>query len=220
MKGKILECIEKNRIIVALRKVPTEKVEKTVEALFCGGIRMIEVTFDQSDKAGTDKTYESIRKIHKCYGESVLTGAGTVMTIEQLNAAAEAGATYILAPNLNMELVSKSVGMEIPCIPGAFTPSEISAAWEAGAELVKVFPAGNLGPSYLKALSGPMGHIPLLAMGGINKDNLKQYLPLSNLAGVGIGSDIARRDLILKDDFDGLYQLAKAYTSLLEKNEE
>lgn len=217
MRGQILEAVKENKIIVALRRVPADKMEQTAEALYKGGIRMLEVTFDQADEAGAEKTAAAIRAVKNAMGDKLMVGAGTVMNVEQLHAAIAAGAQYMLSPNLNPEVLQEAVKFGIPAIPGALTPSEIAAAWDNGAELVKVFPAGNFGISYVKAISAPMNHIPMLGMGGINEKNLAEYLALPSMAGVGIGSNIARLDLIESGDFQGLTRLAAQYVEIAKK---
>lgn len=214
MEGKILAAVRENKIIVALRKVPSDKMKQTAEALYRGGIRMLEVTFDQADPQGAEKTAGAIRAVREAMGDRMMVGAGTVMSVEQLHAAADAGAQYMLSPNLNMDVLKEAVKLGIPAIPGAMTPSEIAAAWDNGAELVKVFPAGCFGISYVKAISAPMNHIPMLGMGGISEKNIADYLALPAMAGVGIGSNIARLDLIESGDFEGLTRLAERYVEL------
>ena len=215
MTNNILECVKQYRIIVALRGITPDKVVATAKALYEGGIRMLEITFDQASEGALTDTPAAIRAIKKTMGEKLLVGAGTVVTVKQAEAAVAAGAKYLLAPNFDPEVVAAAQRLGVASIPGALTPSEIAAAWRAGATMVKLFPVGNFGPAYVKAITAPLSHIPLLGMGGINKQNMLEYLSLPSLVGVGIGSNLAPVSLIQSGDYIGLTKLAKSYTSLL-----
>lgn len=215
MTNNILECVKQYRIIVALRGITPDKVVATAKALYEGGIRMLEITFDQASEGALTDTPAAIRAIKKTMGEKLLVGAGTVVTVKQAEAAVAAGAKYLLAPNFDPEVVAAAQRLGVASIPGALTPSEIAAAWRAGATLVKLFPIGNFGSAYVKAITAPLSHIPLLGMGGINKQNMLEYLSLPSLVGVGIGSNLAPVSLIQSGDYVGLTKLAKSYTSLL-----
>ena len=215
MTNNILECVKQYRIIVALRGITPDKVVATAKALYEGGIRMLEITFNQAGERALTDTPAAIRAINETMGEKLLVGAGTVVTVKQAEAAVAAGAKYLLAPNFDPEVVAAAQRLGVASIPGALTPSEIAAAWRAGATMVKLFPVGNFGPAYVKAITAPLSHIPLLGMGGINKQNMLEYLSLPSLVGVGIGSNLAPVSLIQSGDYIGLTKLAKSYTSLL-----
>lgn len=210
----ILELVKKYRIVTALRGVPSEKAADVAEALYCGGIRLLEITFDQSSSVKIENTTDAIRKVKARMGDRLSVGAGTVLTVEEAEAAAAAGAEFLLSPNMNETVIRRGKEMGLGMIPGAFTPTEIVDAYTFGADLVKVFPAGNMGASYLKALKSPLSHIPILAMGGVNKENLNQYLAISE--GVGIGANIINLELVQENRFDELTELAKQYTELLK----
>ncbi len=200
--------IEQNRIVAILRKVPLEKAEKTAGALVAGGIRLLEITFDQ--KAETpENTLRSIELAAKRFPE-IAVGAGTVMTTEQARLAKEAGASFILAPNTNVAVIQKAKELGLGAVPGAMTPTEIAAAYEAGADVVKLFPAGDLGIGYLKAVRAPINHIPLIAVGGVDHKNLADFIRAGAI-GAGIGSNIVNNQLIAEDRFDELTKLARLY---------
>ena len=200
--------IEQNRIVAILRKVPLEKAEKTAGALVAGGIRLLEITFDQ--KAETpENTLRSIELAAKRFPE-IAVGAGTVMTTEQARLAKEAGTSFILAPNTNVAVIQKAKELGLGAVPGAMTPTEIAAAYEAGADVVKLFPAGDLGIGYLKAVRAPINHIPLIAVGGVDHKNLADFIRAGAI-GAGIGSNIVNNQLIAEDRFDELTKLARLY---------
>ena len=129
-----------------------------------GGIRLIEITFDQ--RGAPEDTANAIRLVAQNYSGDVCVGAGTVMATAQLAAAIAAGANYIISPNVNLEVIHETKRSGLVSIPGALTPSEIACAHENGADFVKVFPASAMGLEYIKAIRAPVSNIPLLAVGG------------------------------------------------------
>ena len=138
-------------------------------------------------------------------------GAGTVMTAEQVAVAAEAGAEYMISPDTSEAVIKATLAAGAVSIPGALTPTEVAVAYGYGADFVKLFPAGELGLSYIKAIRAPLAHIPMLAVGGVNENNLSAFLD-AGLAGVGVGSNIVDKKLIEKGDFAALTALALRYT--------
>ncbi len=210
--SELLSLVRRHRIIVDLRGIPGEEMTATAKALRDGGVRMLEVTFDQKDPDCLRKTPAAIAAIREVLGEELLVGAGTVLSPEQAEAAVKAGAAYLLAPSYDPQVLSAAQSLGVELIPGVFTPSEAAAAYNAGAALVKLFPGGSLGLSYIKNLAGPLGHIPLLPMGGVDLDNLDEFLAQPNVAGVGIGSAIAKPSLVKAGDFDALRELARQFT--------
>ncbi len=211
----LLEAVKKHRIITAVRGIPEDRMTETARALYNGGIRMLEITFNQSDPDHCSKTAAVIRAVKNQLGDQMMIGAGTVMSTADVKAAYEAGAEYLLSPNLDLAVLRCANELGLPMIPGAMTPSEVAAAYNSGAALVKLFPCDILGLGYIKALRAPVSHIPLLAMGGVNVNNLKDYLSL--VEGVGVGSAIVNKELILKGDYEGLSALSKQFTSQLSE---
>lgn len=145
----------------------------------------------------------------------MLIGAGTVMSRKEVDAAYHAGAAYMLSPNLDLFVLRRAKELGMGAVPGAMTPTEVAEAYREGADMVKLFPCDVLGLGYIRALKAPLSSIPLLAMGGVNAENLKSYLALAE--GVGIGSAICDKSKILSGDFRGLSDLARTYTSQLER---
>ncbi len=218
--SELLSLVRRHHIIVALRGIPGEGMGSAARALYEGGVRMLEVTFDQKDPGCVEKTPAAIAAIREALGDKLLVGAGTVMSPEQARAAVEAGAGYLLSPNYDPAVLSAAHKLGVEMIPGVFTPSEAAAAYQAGAALVKLFPGGALGLGYIKNWAGPLGHIPLLPMGGVDLDNLTDFLSQPNVAGVGVGSAIAKPSLVKAGDFDGLRELAKKFTDKASAFEE
>lgn len=209
----VLEQVRRHRIIAAFRGVAPEYAGDAAQALYEGGIRLLEITFDQKDPERLRSTPALIRDVKERLGDRVSIGAGTVMTAEEALAAEAAGAQFLLAPNVDRDVISTAKEHGLGMVPGALTPTEIAQAYRLGADLVKVFPAGVLGTGYLKSLKGPLGHIPLLPMGGINRGNLKDFLSVSE--GVGIGAELVDRTLIAQQKWDALTALARQYTEQL-----
>lgn len=161
---EIVDMIRKDKIIAIIRGLEKGNLAPVVEALVRGGIRLIEITFDQ--RGAPEDTANAIRLVAQNYSGDVCVGAGTVMTTAQLAAAIAAGANYIISPNVNLEVIHETKRSGLVSIPGALTPSEIACAHENGADFVKVFPASAMGLEYIKAIRAPVSNIPLLAVGG------------------------------------------------------
>ncbi len=197
-----------DRIIAILRGLQEEQVLKTIEALQEGGLHLVEITFDQRREASVTATM--IQKACAEFGDSMCIGAGTVMTEEQLFAARDAGAQFILTPQTDIKIIREAHEMGLVTIPGAFTPTEIAACHAAGADIVKVFPAGTVGPEYIKAVRGPMPHIRLSAVGGVNLENIRDFFD-AGVCSVGIGSNIVDNKAILAGSYRKIAELAAAY---------
>ncbi|MDR2088841.1 MAG: bifunctional 4-hydroxy-2-oxoglutarate aldolase/2-dehydro-3-deoxy-phosphogluconate aldolase [Clostridiales Family XIII bacterium] len=208
----VRSAIEKHKIIAILRRVPGEKILPVVQALYDGGIRLIEVTYDQNSTSCLEDTGRAIAAISERFGDRVGIGAGTVITKAQVENTARNGGRFVISPNTDPSIIKKTVRKGMVSIPGALTPSEIVAAYHCGAAFVKIFPAGEFGVSYIKAVKAPIAHIPLIAVGGINVHNISEYLA-AGYTGVAIGSNIAITDLIMAERYDKLVDLAKEYTS-------
>lgn len=209
-----VERICEHKIVAIARRVPPDKVVPTAQALYEGGIRLMEITFDQADPECLRLTPRMIEALNARFPD-MLVGAGTVMTREQARAAADAGARFALAPNVDEEVIDEALKRGMAAIPGAMTPTEVAYAWKLGAAMVKLFPAGDLGVGYLKALRGPLPHIPLMAVGGVDLTNLPDFFRAGAKA-VGLGSNIVDNKLIAEGRYLELTGLAKAHTNLIQ----
>jgi 2-dehydro-3-deoxyphosphogluconate aldolase/(4S)-4-hydroxy-2-oxoglutarate aldolase len=145
----------------------------------------------------------------------MLIGAGTVLTEKQVELTKNAGGKFIISPDTCPEVIKETKKLGLVSIPGAFTPSEAVIAHKAGADFVKLFPITSMGPKYLKDIKAPLSHIRFLAVGGINADNITEYLSVG-ACGVGIGSDIANKKLIEANDFAAIEENAKCYVKQIE----
>ena len=207
--------LREKKLISIIRGAPTEKITKIADAIYRGGFRFMEITFDQSGKTPHAVTAEQIRIVREAFDGRLHVGAGTVMTEAQLKLAAEAGAEYIISPNVDTAIIRATKAVGLISIPGAFTPSEIAGAYQAGADFVKLFPAGDLGVSYLKAIRAPISHVKLMAVGGVNESNAADFLK-AGAVGLGIGGNLAKKAWIDAGEFDKLTEAAKTMVEIIK----
>jgi len=202
------------KIVVICRNIPLSQIEDTAVALFCGGIRFLEITFNQQESPVL--TGQAIQKVRERLGQEIHVGAGTVFSKEQVDTAISAGAEFLLSPHVDRKLITYTKEKDCISIPGAFTPSEIAESWKAGADIVKLFPAGILGEGYVKTVRAPINQIPLMAVGGIHEGNMTSFME----AGVecfGIGSHITDAGIIRERKYLELEERAKAYIKQINK---
>lgn len=207
--------IEEKRIIAIVRGVESSKCMKVADALYAGGIRLMEITYNQSAPETWSATAEAIGDIAKKYDGRMYAGAGTVTKPELVELTAKAGGRYIISPNTNVDVIRRTKELGLISIPGAMTPSEIMTAHDAGADFVKLFPASDLGISYMKAIRAPISHVKLIATGGISEKNAKEFLA-AGAAGLGVGGSLANRKVIEAGEFEKLTAAAEALTAAID----
>lgn len=210
------EKIEAGGIIAIFRRLYGEELYQTCDALYRGGIRVMEVTFDQSDGEHLEKTAQAIAGLSQRHGD-LTVGAGTVMNEEQVLAAKRAGAAYVVSPNVDVTVIRKARELGLTAMPGAMTPTEVAAAYAAGADLVKLFPAGYLGVDYVRHLHAPLGHIPLVATAGITAENLAAFLSAGCVAA-GISGPLTDRKCIADRDYETLTRRAAELMRICKEN--
>ena len=210
MKQQIIQRVLDKKIVVIVRGVYGEDCLKLAQALCAGGIELMEVTFDQSSAENQQKTVDTIRLINEKLQGKVVMGAGTVTTLEMLDAAYKAGAKFIVSPDMNPEVIAKTAELGMVSMPGAMTPTEILAAYRAGADFVKIFPATSLGAAYVKAVRGPFNHIPLLAVGGVTEKNIAEFMK-AGAVGAGVGGNLVNKEWIAAGEFEKITALAKEF---------
>lgn len=211
-RQQIIETVEKYKIIVILRGLNTQQLLKTVEAMEKGGIRLVEVTFDQSGKISDEETAANIRALTDVFEGRVLVGAGTVMTVEQVELAHKAGAKYIISPDSFKDVIVRTGELGMVSMPGAFTPTEAANAHRWGADFVKLFPNSEVKLSYLKCLTVPLSHIRFLAVGGVNAENIGDYLA-AGACGIGVATSIVNKKLIMEEKYEEITALAALHTA-------
>lgn len=214
--SNIIKEIEKEKLIVIVRGVESEKLLSLTQAMCDGGVRFLEITYDQSGKVSAETTAENIRKLSTAFKGRVHIGAGTVLNEKQVGLTAEAGGEFIISPDINESVVRKTKEYGMVSIPGAFTPTEITTAKRAGADFVKIFPAGAIGAAYIKAIKSPLSGIKLMAVGGIDDKNAKEYFA-AGACGVGIGAYIVDKKLVQKEDWQGIKELAERYVKTIKE---
>jgi 2-dehydro-3-deoxyphosphogluconate aldolase/(4S)-4-hydroxy-2-oxoglutarate aldolase len=200
-------ALEKSRVVAILRRTEARLAVETAEALLKGGISVIEVTLN------TPGALEMLRAMRDAVGDRAVLGAGTVLDIPAADGALAAGAQFIVSPHTDVELVREMSSRGVPCIPGAFSATEVLSAWRAGASVVKLFPAGPVGAGYLKDLRGPLADIPLLPTGGVTLDNAATYID-AGAWGLGLGSALVAPDLVTAGRFDELTSRAAAFAAI------
>ncbi len=188
MKTQVIQKTEAEKIIAIVRGVGPEQCMKVADALYAGGIRLMEVTYDQKTPASFQATADAIAAIAKAYKGRMFVGAGTVTTPELVEMTAKAG---------------------------AMTPTEVMTAHWAGADFVKLFPVGNLGVSYVKALRAPISHVKLMAVGGVNEGNIADFLA-AGICGVGVGGNLANQKWIESGEFDKITETARNMVEIIK----
>ena len=205
----IMEAVRASKIIAIVRGMEETSIARFAQALYEGGISMIEVTFDQAHPDRWGDTARAIERLRGRFDGKVRAGAGTVLTLEQLELAHRAGAEYIVSPDANPAIIRRTRELGMCSFPGVMTPSEAVRAHDCGANAVKVFPASVLGPAYFKALKAPLPHIEMLAVGGVNENNAADFLRAGAI-GLGIGGSLTRRELVERGAFEQITALAAA----------
>ena len=205
---EICRLVRESRIIAIVRGFAPETCLRLAEAYAAGGIGLVEVTFNQKSPETWKDTAAAIAAIRGRFGGAIRVGAGTVLTEEQLSMCEQAGGEYMITPNVNPALIRECVRRGLVAMPGALTPSEAVEAWEAGASFVKIFPAGSLGPGYVKAVRAPLSHIPFLAVGGIGPDNVADFMK-AGCVGAGVGGNLTNKEWIAAGEWDKIAEVAR-----------
>jgi 2-dehydro-3-deoxyphosphogluconate aldolase/(4S)-4-hydroxy-2-oxoglutarate aldolase len=213
-KHILLKAVETHKIIAILRGISKDKLIKTAEALYDGGIRLLEITFSADGSVSDDDTAEGIAMLCKHFEGRMYIGAGTVLKTSQVFKTAEAGGRFIISPNTDKAVIEETVRLGLVSMPGALTPTEVVTAHNYGADFVKLFPVSNMGPDYVKAVKAPLSHVKLLAVGGVDENNMKDYLK-AGVQGFGLGSNLVDKKLVEKEDYEGLTLLAKKFTEAI-----
>ena len=214
----IISELEREKIIVIVRGYTGETLLKLAEAMYAGGVRFMEVTYDHGGTFSMEDTARDISMLVRHFEGRMHIGAGTVLTTDEVEATYKAGGEYIISPNVNTTVIKRTRELGMLSMPGAFTPSEAQTAHESGADFVKLFPVDALGPSYVKAIKAPLCHIKMLAVGGVNEKNLGAYLA-AGASGFGIGSNIVNKKMIAEGNFEGITTLAKTFLASLARAE-
>jgi 2-dehydro-3-deoxyphosphogluconate aldolase / (4S)-4-hydroxy-2-oxoglutarate aldolase len=215
--NNLVDLILEKKIITIVRGTYGEDLKHLAQALYKGGIRFMEVTFDQKDPNCLQKTGDSIRMLNSLFEGEFYAGAGTVLTEQQVRVAHEAGAKYIISPNTNAKVITLTKELGMISIPGAMTPTEILQAHDLGADLVKLFPAATLGLRYVKDILAPISHVNIIATAGITEENFAEFLKLG-LKGAGISGRLTDKKLIASGDWEEFTRRAQAFVAIAQQN--
>ena len=191
-----------------LRGIAPAELDPLFETIARSGLQAVEITMNTHGAAGL------IRSAAKRYGKSLMIGAGTVLNMQDLQLALKSGATFIVSPVVVPSVVRYCARYKIPVFPGALTPQEIHQAWEAGATMVKVFPAGCFGPDYFKEIKGPFSQIELLACSGVTPGNMKDYFE-NGASAIAVGSSVFRKEWIAARKYPFIFRKLQSYLKVL-----
>lgn len=204
-----LSTVINTGIVAVIRSQRSEPLIDVARALLAGGVKAMEITFTVPRAIGV------LEKVADELGDQVLLGAGTVLDAETARAALLAGAQFIVSPSLNLDVIRLCRRYDKLVMPGAFTPTEIVTAWEAGADIVKVFPADTMGPKYLKALAAPLPQIQLMPTGGVDLHNAAEFIQ-SGACALGVGGSLVKKSAIENGDMRQIEMLAQQFVAAVE----
>ncbi len=199
-----LDLILEGGVVAIMRAKSSDQLMDAARAVLAGGVRAIEVTMT------TPGALDVIRQATSQLSGEVLFGVGSVLDAETARAAILAGAQFVVCPTLNIKTIELCKRYSIPVVPGAYTPTEILTAWEAGADMVKVFPASAGGPGYIKAIKGPLPHIRLAAVGGVDLSNTAEFFR-AGVESVGVGGELVSQKLLDVRDFAAITERARGF---------
>jgi 2-dehydro-3-deoxyphosphogluconate aldolase/(4S)-4-hydroxy-2-oxoglutarate aldolase len=209
-RDTILKRVLDGGIVAVVRAESGESLVKVVRALAEGGVTAAEITFTVPD------AIDVIRQVRKEIGDAVVLGAGTVLDTETARVALLAGAEYIVSPTVNVEVIRLCRRYDKAIMPGAFTPTEVLTAWEAGADVVKIFPADLGGPAYLKALRGPLPQVRVMPTGGVDLNTAEGFLK-AGACCLGVGGSLVEPKAVAAGDFARIRDLAGQYAAIVRR---
>ena len=213
------KLMENTRLIAILRGIPSDDLCQVLDILYENGIKLAEITFDNSGLYPAEKTAADIKRAVAHMSGKARIGAGTVTTVRELMLASGAGAEFIISPNTDPLIIGQTKQFGMISIPGALTPSEVVAAEQAGADYVKLFPVSSLGPEYVKSILAPLNGVKLLAVGGVSREDTGKYLA-AGCVGFGVGGGIVNRKLCEEKKWDEIAMNTKLWADAAgtEKN--
>lgn len=205
-----LSRIGTSGIVAVIRATSGELLADVAEALLAGGVDVMEVTFT------VPRAHEVLRRVAQQLGDRILLGAGTVLDPETARIALLEGAEFIVSPTVNLDVIKLCRRYDKLVMPGALTPTEVLAAWEAGADVVKIFPSDLTGPAYLRALAGPLPHVRLMPTGGVNLQTAAEFLRAGAFA-LGVGGSLVDPKAVAAGDLEKIESLAREFVGVVRK---
>ena len=208
-KTEVLEKVKELGLLAVIRGPSPDLTLKMVEALIAGGVLGIEITYS------TPNAEDVVRRLSKQFGNSIVLGIGTLTKTEQAESAKEAGASFLVSPICEPNLVKSMVASGLLTMAGALTPTEVFQAYQLGSDVIKVFPGSSGGPAYVKALKGPFPYIPMMPTGGVNAGNIVEWFA-SGVVAVGAGSELCPPQLAKDGKFDEISKRASDFMQVVK----
>ena len=205
----VKQTIRDHKLIAIVRGVESEKCIRIAQALYDGGIRLMEITYDQKRPENWEETAKTIGTVAKAMEGEMHIGAGTVTCTRLVELTHQYGGQFIISPDVNEDVIRLTCELGMVSIPGALTPTEVMIAHRAGADFVKLFPAGSLGAGYVKAVAAPISHVDLLVVGGVDEKNVASFLS-AGAVGAGIGGNLVNRAWVEAGQCEKITEVAKA----------
>ena len=209
-KADKLNLIRETGVIAIMRAQSSSQLITAADAIKKGGVKVIEVTM--TTPGALDVIAEATRR----YGQEVLFGAGTVLDTETARAAILAGAGFVVAPTLNLNVIALCNRYSVPAIPGCYTPTEMLTAWEGGADMIKLFPAEVGGPDLIKAILAPLPQLEIIPVGGVTMETAAEFIR-KGAAALGVGSNLINQKLLDAGDMEELTRRALAFIGEVQK---
>jgi len=197
-------------IVAVVRSPDSQQLVEVARALVDGGVGVVEITMTVPD------ALDVVRAVRRALGDRLLLGAGTILDPETARAALLAGAEFLVAPTLNLDVIRLCQRYDKLVMPGAFTPTEILTAWEAGADIVKVFPADVVGPAFFKAVRAPLPQVKLMPTGGVDLTTAAEFLK-AGACCLGVGGQLVEPKAVAARDFDRIRDLARQYVNIVKQ---
>jgi 2-dehydro-3-deoxyphosphogluconate aldolase/(4S)-4-hydroxy-2-oxoglutarate aldolase len=209
-KSAALQRVLDSGIVAVIRAPRGDLLADVAEALFAGGVEVMEVTFT------VPHALQVLEKVANRVGDKILLGAGTVLDAETARAAMLAGAEFLVSPTVNLDVIRLCRRYDKAVMPGAFTPTEVLTAWEAGADIVKIFPSDVTGPQYIKALRGPLPQVRMMPTGGVNLETAADFLRAGACA-LGVGGSLVEPKAVAAGDMKRIESLARQYVQIVNE---
>ena len=208
-RKEILNKLEANVAVAVIRLADSTKLIRVCEAIFEGGVKLIEITMTVPNAISVIK--ESVKRL----GDHMLIGVGSALNAETAKEAIDAGANYVVSPIFKKEIIEVAHKNDVPALPGCFTPSEIQTAFESGADIIKIFPADVLGMAFFKSILAPMPHLKLMPTGGVTLTNVGDWIKAGACA-VGIGTALLDKNAIAQENYKLLTNNAQLIMANIE----
>jgi 2-dehydro-3-deoxyphosphogluconate aldolase/(4S)-4-hydroxy-2-oxoglutarate aldolase len=208
--AEALSVIKEKGVVAIMRANNSDQLLAAADAVKAGGVNAIEVTMT------TPGALDVVKQATARYGDDVLFGVGSVLDSETARAAILAGAQFVVCPSLDIKTIEICKRYSVPVVPGTYTPTEIVTAWQAGADMVKVFPASVGGPGFIKALKGPLPQVKLVPVGGVNLDTTADFIR-AGAEVVGVGGSLVNQKLLEAEEFDKISENARRYCEEVER---